>query len=277
MYGGIQMYQLTSRDITCVISIYKGTALNEFQSSLDSVLSQTASPYKVIVVVDGPISNEISSYLLTMDSNVLSVYHLDKNEGPGYARDYGIRKATTSLIAIMDADDYSVPERFELQLEAFNSRDISVCGGVIEEFDNIGNVKKRVLPSFHNEIVSFSKIRSPINNVTAMFFKKDYIESGGYPNFRIAEDYCLWIRFIAHGFKVFNINSTLVKVKFDSDTLIRRKGFYLFRYDYLCQVENYKLKNIGFIRFIVNIFILAGFRLMPRRLLNIIYKRLLRK
>lgn len=273
----MKMHQLTSRDITCVISIYKGTALNEFQRSLDSVLSQTVRPYKVIVVVDGPISAEVSSYLLTMDSTVLSVYHLDKNKGPGYARDYGIRKATTSLIAIMDADDYAVPERFELQLEVFNSRDISVCGGVIEEFDDKGNVKKRELPSCHNEIVSFSKIRSPINNVTAMFYKKDYIESGGYPNFRIAEDYCLWIRFISHGFKIFNIDKTLVKVKFDSNTLTRRKGLYLFRYDYLCQVENYKLSNISFPRFIINVFILLGFRLMPGPLLSIMYEKILRK
>lgn len=266
-------------DVTFIMSVYSKTDLNSLIEAISSIENQTVNVYKTIIVVDGPIDRNLSDYLTGLNKDLFEVDFLDINVGPGSARHKGILKSVTKLIAIMDSDDISLPFRIEQQLALFNSKNVSVCGGGILEFSSTSNevFKKRILPQTHNELIKFSKIRSPINNVTAMFKRLDYLETGGYPEFRIAEDYCLWLRFIAKGFKLHNLESVLVDVRFDDSTLSRRKGYKLLKYDFLCQKESYTLGNIGIFTFIVNLFILFSFRFLPRGLLKILYSKFLRK
>ena len=83
----------------------------------------------------------------------------------------------------MDADDISVPERFEKQLTVFeNDKKLSVVGGNISEFiDNTENtVGSRIVPKKDAEIKEYIKKRCPMNQVTVMFKKTDVNNVGGY-------------------------------------------------------------------------------------------------
>lgn len=264
-------------DVTFIMSVYSNTDLNSLIEAISSIENQTVNVYKTIIVVDGHVDSNLSDYLTGLNKDLFKIEFLDINVGPGSARHKGILKSVTKLIAIMDSDDISLPSRIEQQLALFNSENVSVCGGGILEFSSNQVFKKRMLPQAHNDLIKFSRIRSPINNVTAMFKRLDYLETDGYPEFRIAEDYCLWLRFIAKGFKLHNLDSVLVEVRFDDGTLSRRKGYKLLKYDFLCQKENYQLGNIGIFRFFVNLVILFSFRFLPRGLLKVLYSNFLRE
>ena len=81
----------------------------------------------------------------------------------------------------MDADDISVPDRFEKQIKAYEENPhIAVIGGQINEFigsqDNI--VGTRIVPIADADIKKYLKGRCPMNLVTVMF-RKDYVQAVG--------------------------------------------------------------------------------------------------
>ena len=65
-----------------------------------------------------------------------------KNIGIGAARNYAINRCTGDLIAIMDADDISRPNRFELQYNFMNC-DVDYLGGQIEEFNELLKIRQK--------------------------------------------------------------------------------------------------------------------------------------
>ena len=147
--------------------------------------------------------------------------------GPGYARNEGMRRCTCELVATMDSDDISVPDRCEKQLAAFeNDPTLAVVGGVIEEFNDDPDAPfaRRVLPLTHEELLPFSKTRIPFNNVTTMYRKSVIEQAGGYDTGkRLFEDYDLWIRVLQSGAKGANLPDVLVKVR-TTDEQVKRRG-----------------------------------------------------
>jgi hypothetical protein len=77
------------------------------------------------------------------------------------------------------------------------------------------------LPIDHEDLIKFSKFRSPLNHPAVMFRKKAIISVGGYPEF-FPEDYFLWIKLICNGFKIANLNESLIKMRVGNAVSDRR-------------------------------------------------------
>ena len=89
-----------------------------FKTAVDSILHQTCEPDEVVLVVDGPVPDELGTVINEYEKNpVFKVIRLAENQGHGNARRIGLENCTNELVALMDADDISVPERFAKQLE----------------------------------------------------------------------------------------------------------------------------------------------------------------
>lgn len=102
--------------------VYRGDNPEQFDVALNSVIEQSYRPSEITLLVDGPIPNTIDS-IITKYKNMLSdteinfkIIRLKKNVGHGEARRVCFNNCTNELIALMDADDLSVPERFEKQI-----------------------------------------------------------------------------------------------------------------------------------------------------------------
>ncbi|EOS0771717.1 glycosyltransferase [Escherichia coli] len=264
-----------------IFTVYQKTALSKFVKAIESVVNQTKLPQSIIIVCDGCNSDLFKKAIsgVVPHSIKLFFYSYSVNSGPGFARDFGIRKAEEDLIAVMDSDDVSVADRFALQLAFFESNEnISVCGGFIEEFDNLsGQRKLRRVPLQHSDIQNAIKIKSPVNNVTAMFKRSDYLSSGGYPALRSSEDYSLWARFISSGYKIHNLDSVLVQVEFDIDAIQRRNGLLHFKNDFITQREMLKNGLIDKFEFVRNITKYCIFRFLPVGVKKMLYQHVLRK
>lgn len=180
------------------MSVYKNTRLDEFCDAVRSVMSeQSMPPLELIIVIDGPISDELEQSIMLLDKRKVNVVKLPVNRGLSYALNEGLKLAKTELIARMDSDDISSSDRFEKQVNAFNlNSNLSVYGGSVLEFQKTiedANTK-RIMPESDLEIRKLLRFRSPFNHPTVMFKTQLIKENNGYLAMGNLEDYFLWAR-----------------------------------------------------------------------------------
>lgn len=253
-----------------------------FQIAVDSILNQTVSPEQVVLVVDGPIPTEIEELVAKYEANpIFNIIRFAENQGHGNARRAGLAACTNELVAIMDADDISVPNRFEKQLALFSADSaLSIVGSIITEFvdtpDNI--VGCREVPLDDCGVKEYMKDRCPMNLVTVMF-KKSAVEAvGGFIDWYNEEDYYLWLRMALAGMKFANVPDVLVNVRVGKEMYKRRGGWKYFVSE--AKLQKYMLKNkvIGVPKYLVNVSKrLIVQVLLPNRLRGWVFQKFARK
>ncbi|WP_133966035.1 glycosyltransferase [Eubacterium limosum] len=272
---------MNNQKFSVLMSVYKNDNPNFFKQALDSIISQTVVPSEIILVVDGPIPEEIKKIISIYKTSIVTPIFLKENVGLGNALKIGMQHCNYDLIARMDSDDISVHDRFEKQLQAFlNHPKLSIVGGIIDEFENDPDkpICKRVLPTEDIQIKKFMKHRCPFNHQTVMFKKQDVLNAGGYQDWHYSEDYYLWIRMYESGCQFKNVDQVLVHMRVGEEMYGRRGGRLYFR----SQKKLMKyMKNIGIINkieYIQNILIRFMTQcLIPSYIRSILYKRLIRK
>lgn len=210
-----------------VMAIYSGVLPEQLLAAARSVFQQTRVPNELIVVVDGPIGDNLEATLLRVQLlGQVRLLRLTTNVGPGAARHAGISASNAEIVAIMDSDDICVATRFEKECNALYARSVDIVGGWIRESSDAlgGNSTLRTVPELHSDIIRYAKRRSPMNNVTIMFRKQAYVMAGGYSNMRSFEDYDLIVRMIKSGATFYNIQEVLVEVRAGLDMFSRRGG-----------------------------------------------------
>lgn len=252
-----------------------------FKIAADSIIHQTVKPSEVVLVVDGPVPAELDRIISEYEGNDLfRVIRLEKNVGHGNARRIGLENCRYELVALMDADDISVPERFEMQLRAFEKdAAISIVGGQIEEFIDEPEqpVSLRGVRISDREIKEDMKVRCPMNQVTVMFKKTDVQRAGGFIDWYCEEDYYLWLRMALMDMRFANTDQVLVRVRVGADMYQRRGGWKYFISE--AKLQKYMLDNkvIGFSTFAVNTMKrLIVQVLLPNKLRGFIFRKFAR-
>lgn len=265
------------------MSVYNGDNSEHFKTALDSVFNQTAIPDEVVLVVDGPVNENINTVITDFENTyeTLKVVRLPQNMGHGEARRAGLSACSNNLVAIMDADDICLSYRFEKQLDAFkHNPDLTIVGGQITEFidtpDNVAGIRN--VPLLDSEIKKYMKKRCPMNQVTVMF-KRNVIEHvGGYLDWYCEEDYYLWIRMGLANAIFQNLPETLVNVRVGKDMYKRRGGLKYFKSE--AKLQKYMLDNkiIGVSRYLINVLERLILQvLMPNNVRGLVFKLLARK
>jgi glycosyltransferase involved in cell wall biosynthesis len=210
-----------------LMCVYRGDKPEFFTQAIESILEQTVKTDDIVIVVDGPIGKKLEATIKKYDKlPVVNVKWLAKNIGVGLASNIGINLCRHDLIAKMDADDISVPDRFEKQLKEFdNDRELTYLGGQMWEFndspDNI--INKRPVPTAPSEIRKFARLRNPFNNSTVMYKKAAVLAVGAYPGLNRSEDYILVAKLLRAGHRMKNLPDYLVHYRLSDDTYRRRK------------------------------------------------------
>ena len=228
------------------MSVYKNDNTTDFADAVLSIYNQTCRPDEIILVIDGPVPTIMLDTISALNKkiDILRVIQLEQNMGHAIARQTGLDAARNELCAIMDADDISVPNRFEKQLKAFEEHpEVSVVGGLIREFihqpDNV--VGTRIVPEHDAEIKDYLKRRCPMNLVTVMLKKSDVMKVGGYLDWYCEEDYYLWIRLTLGGYKFYNLQENLVNVRVGKEMYQRRGGMKYFKSE--ARLQKYMLNK----------------------------------
>lgn len=266
-----------------LICVYGGDNALHFDQAMKSIFDQTLQSEEVVLVIDGPIGAELTNIVdkYAKLHSQLKTIQLETNQGHGNARRVGIENCTYEFIAIMDADDISVPDRFEKQVKIFkNNSQISIVGGQIYEFvDNTNNIVGiRNVPEKDADIKEYMKKRCPMNQVTVMFRKEHILSVGGYIDWYCEEDYYLWIRMAVAEMQFYNLSANLVFVRVGKEMYQRRGGTKYFKSEAKLQYYMLTKKLISPLRYLINVTERLIIQvLMPNKLRSWIFKKFARK
>lgn len=251
------------------MSVYQKDNAVFFDRSLRSITEQqTVKPSEVVLVCDGPLNDDLNAVIAKYQNEypIFKVLRLKRNKGLGNALRLAVENASNELIARMDSDDVSIPDRFEQQLKFFSSHpNADIVGGDISEFigEETNIVGKRIVPKKGSEIKEYMKKRCAFNHVSVMYKKTAVQNAGGYIDWFWNEDYYLWIRMQLNKAVFANTGTVLVNVRVGEEMYQRRGGKKYFQSEYGLQKLMFDNKMIGFSTFIVNV----GKRIIVQRLL----------
>lgn len=266
-----------------LMSLYEKEKPEYLKQCMKSILHQTIIPNQIVIVKDGPLTDELEDVLagyVGQNPKLYTIVPLDTNQGLGLALAEGIRHCRYDLVARMDTDDLSVRTRFERQLKEFQADpELDICGSHIVEFeDNPENVvAKRSVPLDDAGIKEYQKRRDAFNHVTVMYRKSMVLKAGNYQSCLLMEDTLLWVHMIQAGAKCRNIDKSLVYVRIGEDMFKRRGGWsYLLKY----REGRKKVRKTGYISwydYLVTVGIQCIVVLIPADIRGIIFKKILHR
>lgn len=268
-----------------VTSVYINDKAEFVQRSISSIYSlQTRKPDEIVIIVDGPISTELTTLIRSYEDNKESIFNviwLPDNKGLGNALRIGVEAAKYEVIARMDSDDVSAPDRFEKQIAYLETHpNCDLVGGQISEFiDSESNiVGKREVPCKHDDILMWLKGRCPFNHMSVTMLRSRVLAVGNYLDWHFNEDYYLWIRMAEAGYRFANLPDTLVNVRVGKEMYARRGGWKYFKSEKGLQDYMLSHRMISLPRYCYNV--LGRFVIqvaMPNKLRGFIFQKLFRK
>lgn len=157
-----------------LMSLYIKEKPEYLRLAVDSMLNQTVKPDEIVIVEDGPLTDALYAVLDEYGDKITRVRN-EKNLGLGLALNLGLKVCRNELVARMDTDDISKPERCEVQLHYFEQHpETDIVGGDIAEFigDESNIVGKRMVPQTNAEIREYMKKRCAFNHMSVMYKKR---------------------------------------------------------------------------------------------------------
>ena len=265
-----------------LMSVYVKEKAEYLKTAMDSIWDQTMPTDDFVLVCDGPLNDELDLVIAEMEKAhpALHVVHLEKNGGLGNALNAGIKHCRNELVARMDSDDISRPDRCEKQLQVFRRHpEISICSGIVEEFSaSPGQIEaRRVPPETSEEILAFAKKRNPFNHPCVMYKKSAVEAAGGYQDFYLLEDYYLWVRMLQNGALGYNLQEPLLWMRAGSEMYKRRAGW---KYAMSQKALFNYMKKSGFIgtgRYVKSVAVRTASSITPNWLREFVFKTVLRK
>lgn len=198
---------------------------NTVERAIESIIYQTYSNWEFLICDDCSTDHtfKILKEIELKDSRI-KVLHNKKNRRLAYSLNHCLKYAHGKYIARMDADDISLPLRFEEQvsfLEGHPQYGVVGCSRII--FDKTG--ERYIRPSIEFPDKRILLKDTPFAHPTIMMRKEIYDDLNGYTvsnKTMRAEDLDLWFRFYAAGYQGYNIQEPLYKYQESIDDYKKR-------------------------------------------------------
>lgn len=215
--------------ISVLMSVYNEDC-NDICKSILSVLSQTETDFEFIIVNDNPKKEEYNALLEEWANKDKRIIILNNKENIGLAASMNIalQYANGEYIARMDADDYSVPERFEKELHAL---DESGNDAVFSNYTLIGpndefldDGKPACYVQEGQDLVEQIVFNGVVHHPTVMMKKEALLRVNGYRLFPCSQDQDLWIRMLESGTKFIFLDEILLHYRVRENSITQKKG-----------------------------------------------------
>lgn len=218
--------------VAVLICVHAGADPTEFDQALASMQAQSYSDLRFYVYCDGPLKQAHEQVLSLRLDTTCGRDHIvrgDRTSGLASGLNALIERAmadpTITLLARMDADDISLPERVERQVQFFRQHsDVSVVGTWCVEFtQNNVPLYHKVLPTSNTEIKKFMLFRNPLVHPSVMFRRSVFEDGFRYDTKCIInQDYELWSRLLIAGYRISNIPEFLLWFRIGNSFYSRR-------------------------------------------------------
>lgn len=270
------------RDFSVLMSVYILDNPDHFKQALDSIVANTVLPRQIVIVFDGPVSQEVRSIVDALSKNPtieVTTVILDQNRGLGFALNEGMKYVKYDLVARVDSDDINDPMRFSTQLDVFQDKpELSVVGSNVAEFNNSLKIQNyRRVPETNQAILKFMRRRNGVNHPSVMFRKDTIQKAGGYQSLIGFEDYYLWVRVsMLNNTEFCNVQKNLVYMRAGEDLLKRRGGKgYVSRF---IKLKNFQIlhRRASLLDYAISISGMIVSMIIPISWRKILYEKILR-
>lgn len=204
--------------ITVVMAVDRAGA--HLQGALRSLDAQSLRPAEVLIVVNGTdpslpgIVGGAAVGVLGSSARLLHAPGVNLSR----ALNLALRDARHDLVARMDADDVSRPERLAAQERALAERPgVMVLGSGFDRIDHAGGVIERCeVPCDAREVRWRLLIDNCVAHGSVLMRRRAVLDAGGYDeSCDRAQDYDLWLRLIRRGPVVANLRERLYQYRCD--------------------------------------------------------------
>lgn len=224
--------------ISVISGIYNCAAT--LPDAIESILNQTYENWEMILCDDGSTDSTLQialSYAKKYPDKI-KVLRNKTNKGLNETLNYCLKNASGEFIARMDGDDFCSRDRFEKEIKVLRQEpEIAIVSTDMAHFDEKGIWGKVQHPTYPKK--TDFPLESPFCHAPCMVRREAYEAVNGYTVDRRllrVEDYHLWIKMYAKGFRGKNIHEPLYQMRDDRDAYNRRKLCYRMNEAYVKQL-----------------------------------------
>lgn len=225
--------------LAIILPVYKNDKAENVRLSINSILNQTyEGPIYLYIGVDGPIGVDLKICLKAFEiKDTVNISWFSKNRGLAIVLNDLLESCINNgfeYIARMDADDISMPNRFELQMKYLSEHpNIDVVGGAIEEIDEDGNLRGKIIvyPESPDECREFFSKRNPHAHPAVLFRKSFFDKLNGKkyrPEYRQNQDTMLWYDGMMVGTQHANIPDVVLNFRMTNAMFKKRRNGWAF-------------------------------------------------
>jgi glycosyltransferase involved in cell wall biosynthesis len=209
--------------VSVITAVFNGE--KSLARSVESVLSQSMSDFEFIIVNDASTDSS-ADILAGFDDPRILVIENEKNLGLSASLNRALAVAKGEFVARHDADDLSLPERFEQQVAYLDAHpQVGVLGSQMETVDEHGkNLGKYALPISQGMIAWNLLFDRSFAHPSVMMRRELLLNAGGYDeDYKVSQDIELWSRLVFEtGFA--NLPEVLVRYQSSSVSVSQRKS-----------------------------------------------------
>lgn len=219
-------------EISVLMSVYN-TDIRVLKEAVDSIINQTFTDWEMILINDASTSDDTIKFLNGLQDERIILVNNDVNLGLTKSLNKGLELCKGNYVARMDADDVSLPQRFEKQLAYIQKTGNIVVGSYF------GLIPAKKFKRFYTEDIEKQKCRMIFGNDgivhSSAFWNRNEFEIRGIrynEKYAKSQDYALWCECLSKGVKIGICPEKLVLWR-ESENQITRK----------CSNEQKKAKN----------------------------------
>ena len=269
---------MTSKS-SVLMSLYYKESPEYLETTFLSLANQTRKADEIVVVIEGTLFSELINILNKwkhyFGKDVLILVDAKDKKGFVACLNLGLKIARNEVIIRVDTDDFSEPNRIEVQMAEFEKDpNLALLSGQLAEYDeNLkGEPKIRRVPLSYLHILKYAKMRNPINHPTAAFRRNVALDLGSYPNVGSNEDYALFTTFLINNYYVINLDSQLVKARTGNALYSRRRGEKYLKGELECLKYIYEIGFFSYTLYQFHLISRIVIRNMPLGAIRYIYK-----
>ena len=259
--------------ISVIMGVYNCRNKELLRKSVESIINQTFEDWEMIICDDGSTDDtfDFLNILKKMDKRIIIIGY-KQNKGLSNALNEALKKSNSKYIARQDDDDISYPNRLQEEIEFIESHpEYQIVGCIADVYDDDG-----IWGTFHlkeiPEAIDFMS-HSQFLHPSVIMLKDALFTVNGYKTSwetRKAEDYDLFMRMYANGFRGYNIQKKLYKYKVvNGNTKYRKSKDYV--QEFVVRYQDFKLLKLGIksIPFVIKPILVA---LIPQSVFKLIKK-----
>lgn len=217
------------------------------KKSIGSILNQTYINLELLIFDDSTnVDTKAAIDEFASDSRI-AVNRFSEKKRFVPSLNMGLEQARGKYIVRMDGDDISLPDRLEKEVEYLETHpQISVVGGQIDIIDEKGEtISHRAYPTGGLKLWLFSCLRNPLAHPTIVM-RRELIDKGYRYNEKLemSEDLDLWLRLMNDGYKIANLNDTILKYRIQANFNNKRTDAKQRNYTAKVRKSNFSKKHL---------------------------------